>query len=240
MDGSMPMFRLTKRGGDGLCCDARGVALGPVALVDAAAANGRRVYRVRPAEEVARALALALHPLHVRRSRALPLRTRRGGTRARNRRHGESDGCHGAAQTAAAFARGCGKARARSDAQKIQPRPAARPEGARHGRPNSCQSPNDQLRAPGGRQAMTRHDWLSRCPRGPDSLVCAQHQSAQHRGSFIITAGAAVLCLFLTFGARAEQPPAGDSPAEPQSRYGHVKLATCRDMEVARGYLGDR
>jgi hypothetical protein len=62
VDGSMPMFRLTKRGGDGLCCDTRGVGLGPVALVEAAAANGRRVYRVRPAEEVARALALAYAP----------------------------------------------------------------------------------------------------------------------------------------------------------------------------------
>jgi hypothetical protein len=62
VDGSMPMFRLTKRGGDGVCCDARGVALGPVGLVEAAAANGRRVYRVRPAEEVARVLALAYAP----------------------------------------------------------------------------------------------------------------------------------------------------------------------------------
>jgi|SRR5579883_108574 len=58
----MPMFRLTQRGGDGLCCDASGVALGPVALVEAAEANGRCVYRVRPAEEIARALALACDP----------------------------------------------------------------------------------------------------------------------------------------------------------------------------------
>ncbi len=58
MDGSIPMFRLAKRGGAGLCCDARGVALGPVALVEAAEANGRRVYRSRPAEEIARTLAL--------------------------------------------------------------------------------------------------------------------------------------------------------------------------------------
>src|SRR5262249_12433189 len=62
MDGSMPMFRLTKRGGEGLCCDARGIALGPVSLVEAAEANGRRVYRVRPAEEIARTLALAYDP----------------------------------------------------------------------------------------------------------------------------------------------------------------------------------
>jgi hypothetical protein len=59
MGGSIPMFRLTKRGGEGLCCDTRGVALGPVALVEAADANGRRVYRVRPADEIARTLALA-------------------------------------------------------------------------------------------------------------------------------------------------------------------------------------
>jgi hypothetical protein len=62
MDGSAPMFRLTARGGDGLCCDRQGIALGPVALVEAADANGRRVYRVRPAEEIARALALAYDP----------------------------------------------------------------------------------------------------------------------------------------------------------------------------------
>jgi hypothetical protein len=62
MDGSVPMFRLTKRGGDALCCDLRGVALGPVALVEVAEANGRRVYRVRPAEEIARTLALAYDP----------------------------------------------------------------------------------------------------------------------------------------------------------------------------------
>lgn len=62
MTGSMPMFRLTSRGCDGLCCDVRGVALGPVALVEAAEANGRRVYRVRPAEEIARTLALAYDP----------------------------------------------------------------------------------------------------------------------------------------------------------------------------------
>src|SRR5215467_6271449 len=62
MEGSIPMFRLGERGGDGLCCDVRGVALGPIALVEAAEANGRRVYRVRPAEEIARALALAYDP----------------------------------------------------------------------------------------------------------------------------------------------------------------------------------
>jgi hypothetical protein len=62
VDGSIPMFRLAKRGGDGLCCDARGVALGPVVLVETADANGRRVYRVRPAEEIARILALAYDP----------------------------------------------------------------------------------------------------------------------------------------------------------------------------------
>jgi hypothetical protein len=59
MDGSVPVFRLGERGGDGLCCDARGVGLGPVALVEAAEARGRRVYRLRPAEQIARTLALA-------------------------------------------------------------------------------------------------------------------------------------------------------------------------------------
>jgi hypothetical protein len=63
MHSSVPMLRLATRGGDGLCCDARGVGLGPVTLVEAADASGRRVYRVRPDEEVARALSLAYDPL---------------------------------------------------------------------------------------------------------------------------------------------------------------------------------
>src|SRR5215467_13865351 len=62
MDRSIPMFRLTTRGSNGLCCDERGVALGPIASVETAQANGRRVYRVRPAEEIARTLALAYDP----------------------------------------------------------------------------------------------------------------------------------------------------------------------------------
>jgi hypothetical protein len=35
MDGSIPIFRLTERGSNGLCCDWRGVGLGPVALMEA-------------------------------------------------------------------------------------------------------------------------------------------------------------------------------------------------------------
>jgi len=88
---------------------------------------------------------------------------------------------------------------------------------------------------------MTFHGWLSRCPQGPDSPVGARHQSARRRGSFIITAGAAVLCLFLTFGARAEQPPAGDSPAEPQSEAGTLvgfqQALAERDYDRAYGYV---
>jgi hypothetical protein len=53
---------LGERGGEGVCCDWHGVGLGPVALVEAAAARGRRVYRLRPAEEIARTLALAYGP----------------------------------------------------------------------------------------------------------------------------------------------------------------------------------
>ena len=45
-----------------MACDARGVALGPIALVDALSSNGKYVYRPRPAEEIARALALAYGP----------------------------------------------------------------------------------------------------------------------------------------------------------------------------------
>ena len=54
-----PMYRLTARGGVGLACDEQGIALGPVILVEALAAGHRRVFRPRPAEEIARTLALA-------------------------------------------------------------------------------------------------------------------------------------------------------------------------------------
>ncbi len=55
------MYRLTKRGGPGLACDEKGIALGPVALVESFARTDRPIYR--PAEEVGRALALAYGPL---------------------------------------------------------------------------------------------------------------------------------------------------------------------------------
>jgi hypothetical protein len=57
------MYRLTARGGVGLACDEQGIALGPVVLVEALAAGGRRVFRPRPAEEIARTLALAYDDL---------------------------------------------------------------------------------------------------------------------------------------------------------------------------------
>src|SRR5215471_2072364 len=56
------MFRLTTRGSAGLACDEKGVAFGPIALVDSLSSNGKCVYRARPAEEIARALALAYGP----------------------------------------------------------------------------------------------------------------------------------------------------------------------------------
>ena len=58
-----PMYRLTARGGVGLACDEQGIALGPVVLVEALAAGHRRVFRPRPAEEIARTLALAYDDL---------------------------------------------------------------------------------------------------------------------------------------------------------------------------------
>lgn len=58
-----PMYRLAARGGVGLACDEQGIALGPVVLVEALAAAGKRVYRPRPAEEIARTLALAYDDL---------------------------------------------------------------------------------------------------------------------------------------------------------------------------------
>jgi lysozyme len=58
-----PMYRLTARGGVGLACDEQGIALGPVVLVEALAAGGGRVFRPRPAEEIARTLALAYDDL---------------------------------------------------------------------------------------------------------------------------------------------------------------------------------
>jgi hypothetical protein len=88
---------------------------------------------------------------------------------------------------------------------------------------------------------MTFHGWLSRCSQAPDSLVGAQHQSAQRRGGFTITAGAALLCALLAFGARAEQPPTGDSPAEPQSEAGALvafqQALAERDYDRAYGYV---
>ena len=63
MHDAIPIFRLTKRGGNGLCCDEHGVALGSVVLVEGAETAGRRIYRRRPAEEIASALALAYGPL---------------------------------------------------------------------------------------------------------------------------------------------------------------------------------
>ena len=52
-------YRLVPRGA-GLSCDDDGVALGPVRLVEAVIDRcGRRVYRLRPASEVAQALRLA-------------------------------------------------------------------------------------------------------------------------------------------------------------------------------------
>ena len=63
MDGIFDrVYGLSRRGGAGLACDERGVALGPVALVEALDRGGRRVYRLRPSEEIARTLALAYGP----------------------------------------------------------------------------------------------------------------------------------------------------------------------------------
>jgi hypothetical protein len=58
-----PMYRLSARGGVGLACDEQGIALGPVILVEALAAGPGRVFRPRPAEEIARTLALAYDDL---------------------------------------------------------------------------------------------------------------------------------------------------------------------------------
>jgi hypothetical protein len=55
-------YRLAARGGSGLACDDAGVALGPVVLIDSAKRQGRRIYRTRPADEIARTLALAYAP----------------------------------------------------------------------------------------------------------------------------------------------------------------------------------
>ena len=64
MKPSFPaMYRLTARGGVGLACDEQGITLGPVILVEALAAGGGRVFRPRPAEEIARTLAQAYDDL---------------------------------------------------------------------------------------------------------------------------------------------------------------------------------
>src|SRR5690348_10768310 len=65
-----PMYRLTARAGVGLACDEQGIALGPAVVVEALAAGSGRVFRRRPADEIARTLALAyddLAPPHIAR-----------------------------------------------------------------------------------------------------------------------------------------------------------------------------
>ena len=65
-------YRLVPRGEAGLACDDDGVALGPLRLVEAVTdADGCRVYRPRPAEEIAEALRLAYGaaPDEIERSR---------------------------------------------------------------------------------------------------------------------------------------------------------------------------
>jgi hypothetical protein len=55
--------RLAKRGGPGLCCDADGVALGPVPRVEKTKDQGRPRYRPRAAAEILHALGVAYGPL---------------------------------------------------------------------------------------------------------------------------------------------------------------------------------
>jgi len=55
-----PTYRLVRRGEPGLACDEEGVALGPVPLVKVdLGSHTRRAFRVRPVQEIARALNLA-------------------------------------------------------------------------------------------------------------------------------------------------------------------------------------
>jgi hypothetical protein len=59
-------FRLTKRGGFGLACDAAGIALGPVVLVELTEERRRhfyRLYRRRPVAEIIHALTLGYGPI---------------------------------------------------------------------------------------------------------------------------------------------------------------------------------
>lgn len=59
------MIRLVERGGPGLCCDAVGVALGPVPLVERLSGAGGCRYGMRAPEEIVNALAMAYGPLAV-------------------------------------------------------------------------------------------------------------------------------------------------------------------------------
>ena len=119
-----PMYRLTARGGVGLACDERGIALGPVPLVEVLAAGSRRVFRPRPAEEIARTLALAygrLGPDDLTRCLAgldIAARALEADDLVKAKRR------HRAAQAAGPLGRGLCQARRRSLAQEIQPRPA--------------------------------------------------------------------------------------------------------------------
>ena len=69
-------YGLVPRGGAGLACDDDGVALGPLPLVEAVGdASGRRLYHMRPIEEIAQAFRLA-YGGRTGRDRALPARPR--------------------------------------------------------------------------------------------------------------------------------------------------------------------
>src|SRR5471030_2453478 len=52
-------YRLVPRGSPGLSCDVDGVGLGAVSLVRAWSSGGRRLYEVRPPEEIGEILSLA-------------------------------------------------------------------------------------------------------------------------------------------------------------------------------------
>jgi hypothetical protein len=63
-DAFKSVYRLSKRSEAGLTCDEKGVALGPIALVERAHGKNQ-AFQVRPTEEIARTLALAYGPLTV-------------------------------------------------------------------------------------------------------------------------------------------------------------------------------
>ena len=85
-------YGLVPRGGAGLACDDGGVALGPLPLVEAVGdASGRRLYSMRPIEEIAQAAPDAIE--RYRRGLAQIVQLLRAGEDAQSAHPSGAVGC---------------------------------------------------------------------------------------------------------------------------------------------------